>query len=454
MLEFATPDEVGLSATGLDTVDQVVQDAVDQGQIAGAATLTARHGRIVRTRIFGLDSLSPRRPLHDDTIFHIFSMTKPVTGVALSILADRGLWRPEDPVAVHLPELAGLRVLSGYNDRGEPVLDEARQQPTMAQLLTHTAGFSYGFDPALPETRLYQQVKPLRAPNLDEFVARVAQLPLAYQPGTRWQYSISMDLQGAVVERLTGRRFADFLREELFAPLGMTDTAFFVPPAQQHRLATLNRSDAPGQFEPSPNILFRDHFAEPGAAYGGMGLYSTLTDYARFAQLLLNRGAWAGHRIVSQAALTAQMTNHLPQAWLTDGFDAGHMHFRPGFGYGYNGAVVFDPEAAQLPVGRGSYFWDGAAGTWFWVDPENDLLYVGMIQLFSYSAPPLQALTQVAMAQALRSLGLALTLGRPRVGHCWCGLRRVGRCGRVRAAVGADGGDVAALSPGRPARAG
>jgi CubicO group peptidase (beta-lactamase class C family) len=400
-LGFAAPEEVGLSAAGLDAVDQVVQDAIDQRQIAGAATLTARHGRIVRTRVMGLDSLSPRRPLPEDAIFHIFSMTKPVTGVAMSILADRGLWRPQDPVAAHLPELDGLRVLAGYDSRGQPVLEDARQQPTMEQLMTHTAGFSYGFDPGLPETRLYQQVRPLRASSLEDFSARVAQLPLAYQPGTRWQYSISMDLQGAVVERLTGRRFADFLREELFAPLGMTDTAFFVPPSQRHRLATLNRSDSPGQLEPSPNILFRDHDEEPGAAFGGMGLYSTLTDYARFAQLLLNRGTWAGRRIVGEAGLAAQMSNHLPEAWLADRFDAGQMHFRPGFGYGYNGAVVFDPEAAQLPVGRGSYFWDGAAGTWFWVDPENDLLFVGMIQLFSYAAPPLQALTQAAMARAL-----------------------------------------------------
>jgi CubicO group peptidase (beta-lactamase class C family) len=400
-LGTAAPEEVGLSAAGLDAVDQVVRDAVDRGQIAGAATLTARHGAIVRTTVAGVDRLSPRTPLRDDAIFHIFSMTKPVTGVAMSILADRGGWRPEDPIAAHLPELAGLRVLSGYDDHGEPVLEDPLAPPTMAQLMTHTAGFSYGFDPAMPETRLYRQVRPLGAPDLDEFVARVARLPLAYQPGTRWQYSISMDLQGAIVERLTGRRLADFLREELFAPLGMTDTAFFVPPSQRDRLATLNMSDGTRPLEPTPNILFDDHFEEPGAAYGGMGLYSTLTDYARFAQLLLNRGTWEGRRIVSEQALAAQMTNHLPESWLEQGWDAGQMHFRPGFGYGYNGVVVYDPEAAQLPVGRGTYFWDGAAGTWFWVDPENDLLFVGMIQLFSQSAPPLQALTQAAMARAL-----------------------------------------------------
>ncbi|HVT70092.1 MAG TPA: serine hydrolase domain-containing protein, partial [Trebonia sp.] len=248
----------------------------------------------------------------EDAIFHIFSMTKPVTGVAMGILADRGLWRPEDPVAKHLPELAGLQVLAGYDAAGEPVLEDAVQPPTMAQLMTHTAGFSYGFDPQAPETRLYRQARPLRAATLEQFVERMATLPLAYQPGSRWQYSVSMDLQGAIVERLTGRRLADFLREELFGPLGMTDTGFFVPPSQRDRLATLNATDDTHHLEPTANILFPDHFEEPGAAYGGMGLYSTLTDYARFAQLLLNRGTWAGRRIVSEAALAAQMTNHLP----------------------------------------------------------------------------------------------------------------------------------------------
>jgi CubicO group peptidase (beta-lactamase class C family) len=400
-LGTASPEDVGLSSVGLDRVDAVVQDAVDRGLIAGAVTLTARHGKVVRTRVLGVDHRFPRKPLREDTIFHIFSMTKPVTGLAMSILADRGLWHPDDPIAKHLPELADLKVLAGFDAAGKPILEDAEHPPTMLELMTHRAGFAYGSDKARPETRLYKKLEPLSAPTLDDFVARLAELPLAYQPGSRWQYSIAMDIQGAIVERLTGRRFADFLREEVFEPLGMVDTGFFVPPTKHARLARLHLSTGPLRLVPFHNIMFRDHFQEPGAAYGGMGLYSTVGDYARFAQLLLNRGEWEGRRIVSETTLAAQMSNHLPESMLAAGFVAGHMHFRPGFGYGYDGAVVFDPVAAELPVGRGSYFWDGAAGTWFWVDPENDLLYVGMIQLFSYTAPPLQALTQTAMADAI-----------------------------------------------------
>ena len=400
-LGTASPGDVGLSSAGLDRVDAVVQDAVDKGLIAGAVTLTARHGKVVRTRVVGTDHRFPRKPLHEDTIFHIFSMTKPVTGLAMGILADRGLWHPGDPVAMHLPELAGLKVLAGFDPTGKPILEDAEHQSTMLELMTHRAGFAYGSDKDRPETRLYKKVEPLRAATLGGFIERLARLPLAYQPGSRWQYSVAMDIQGAIVERLTGRRFADFLSEEVFEPLGMVDTAFFVPPTKRGRLARLHLSAGPLHLVPFHNIMFRDHFQEPGAAYGGMGLYSTVGDYARFAQLLLNRGEWEGRRIVSEKALAAQMSNHLPESMLAERFVAGHMHFRPGFGYGYDGAVVFDPVAAELPVGRGSYFWDGAAGTWFWVDPENDLLYVGMIQLFSYAAPPLQALTQTAMADAL-----------------------------------------------------
>ncbi|MCU1413772.1 MAG: beta-lactamase [Microbacteriaceae bacterium] len=397
----STPEEVGLSSAGLDTVDAIVQDAVDRKQIAGAVTLVARHGTIVRTRVMGVDHRFPRKKLTEDSIFHIFSMTKPVTGLAMSILADRGLWHPDDLISKHLPEFANLRVLTGFDERGNPILEDAEHAPTMLELMTHRAGFGYGQDKVRPETRLYKKVQPLKATSLDDFIARVATLPLAYQPGLRWQYSISMDIQGAIVERLTGRRYADFLREEVFEPLGMTDTGFFVPPVKRKRLARLHLSTSRLKLLPFYNFLFPDHFSEPGAAYGGMGLYSTAGDYARFAQLLLNQGEWNGKRIVSAKALKAQMTNHLPGEMLEKRWDAGHMHFRPGFGYGYNGTVVYDPAAAGLPVGAGTYFWDGAAGTWFWVDPENDLLYVGMVQIFSYGAPALQAMTQTAMAEAI-----------------------------------------------------
>ena len=397
----AAPEDVGLSSLGLDRVEAIITDHIDRGIITGAVTLTARHGVIVRQENHGRDRWPRRRPLARDTIFHIFSMTKPITGLAMGILADRGLWHPDDPIAKHLPELADRQVMTGVDASGRPVLVEADHQPTMRELMTHMAGYTYGRRPGDPLDALFKKVKPLRAKGLDDFVDRISRLPLANQPGTEWRYSIAMDIQGAIIERLTGRRLADFMRDEVFEPLGMVDTGFYVPREKKHRLAGLYFNGRGIRRAPVPNPMFRDPRGEPTSAWGGMGLFSTVDDYARFAQLLLNEGRWGDRRIVSAEAVRAQMTNHVPVPLLEGRFETGHMHFRPGFGYGYNGVVVYDPIAAELPVGRGTYFWDGAAGTWFWADPENDLLYVGMIQLLSYSAPPLQRLTQVAMAGAI-----------------------------------------------------
>ncbi len=197
----------------------------------------------------GLDRRFPRTPIRTDTIFRIFSMTKPVTGLAMGILADRGLWRPDDAVADHLPELRNLRVVTGFDDRGAPILADPVHPPTMRELMTHTAGFTYGRDRSDPLRPLYRKERPLRARDLDDLVARVSRLPLAYQPGTSRRYSISMDLQGAIVERLSGQSLPDFFREHIVEPLGMTDTAFHTPPGK--RRAVLHRRPAAAGAEPA-----------------------------------------------------------------------------------------------------------------------------------------------------------------------------------------------------------
>ncbi|MEP9360235.1 serine hydrolase domain-containing protein [Sphingomonas sp. KR3-1] len=398
-MERVLPEQVGLSGEGLDAVDAAVQAKIDAGIVVGAVTLTLRHGRIARVRTLGLDDIETAKPLAEDTIFRIFSMTKPITGTAMMILHDAGLWRPEDPIARHLPELANLMVLDG---EGRVSADH---QPTMTELMTHRAGFGYGLTLGEPKDRieaLYREACVLQAADLDEMIARLATLPLAHQPGTLWRYSLSMDVQGAIIERLSGQRLADFLRTRIFEPLGMRDTGFFVPPEKRDRLASLYFKPLDGPLEKwAVNPMRPDPESEPAFAMGGAGLYSTALDYARYAQLLLGGGTFEGRRIVSAEGVRAQMTNRLPDALLETRFVAGHQKFRPGFGYGYNGVVVTDPELAGLPVGRGSYHWDGAAGTWFWVDPENNLAFVGMIQLLSYAAPPLQEITQALMAGAI-----------------------------------------------------
>jgi CubicO group peptidase (beta-lactamase class C family) len=233
-------------------------------------------------------------------------------------------------------------------------------------------------------------------------VARLTQAPLAYEPGTRWRYSIGMDVQGAVIERLTGRSLPDFMREEIFAPLGMIDTDFYISSDKIARLATLYRhSKFRGLVEAEAVLFGRDTGRIPKIPSGGGGLFSTVDDYARFAQMLLAKGALEGVRIISPEATALMCANHLSDEILAGGYGVGHQQIRPGFGHGFNGAVFTDPELAASGVGRGTYQWDGAAGTWFWIDPENDLICVGMIQRMDERSPPCQRMAQAWVAEDL-----------------------------------------------------
>ncbi len=416
-LSPAAPETVGLSSAGLERIDALIQSLIDKGELAGAVTLTARHGKVVRTNAMGMKDIAAGEKLQTDTIFRIFSMTKPVTGAAMAILWDEGLWRPEDPIEKHLPEFAGVRVFDGLDAGGKPKTVAAQSKPTMGQLMTHTAGLQYGFNPQEPLDKLYQDAKVWQSANLAQFARKVASLPLAYQPGTKWVYSLSMDVQGAIIEKLSGQTLPDFYRTRIFEPLGMTDTAFHTPPQKKPRLATLYRKTAEAGLKATRNILAGgDPESPPAVAVAGGGLVSTAADYARFAQMLLNGGELNGRRIVSAAALKEQMTNRLSDALVNGGFGVGLQQIRPGYGYGWNGSVFYDPMAAGVPVGQGTYQWDGAAGTWFWVDPANDLLFVGLIQLFSETAPPLQKIAQTMMASAYQPSqhppGMALHLPR------------------------------------------
>ena len=398
VLAPARPEDVGLSPEGLAAVDAAVQGQIDRGALAGAVTLVARHGRLVHLNALGLKDIVTGEPMAADTLFRIYSMTKPVTAVAMMILYDRGLWTPDDPIARHLPEFAGVQVFAGLDSEGGPLLAPPDHAPTLLELMTHTAGLSYGFNPDDPVDKLYQGAHVWSSNSLAEMSAKLAALPLAYQPGSKWLYSLSMDVQGAIIERLTGQSLPDFMQEHLFGPLGMVDTAFHLPAEKRARLASGYRQSRSG-LKPEKPMLF-DHAEPPALASGGGGLFSTAHDYARFAQMLLNRGELDGRRIISPEAAKLMMTNHLSDEMMAAGFGVGAQSIRPGFGYGFNGVVFTDPEACGIPVGRGTYHWDGAWGTWFWVDPEHDLLYVGMIQRGLTFSSNLQALTQTLMADA------------------------------------------------------
>ena len=390
------PETVGLSSAGLARIDEMLSGLVAEGQLPGAAVLVARHGEIVHRSVQGLKNLARGEPLGHDTIYAIFSMTKPVTAVAMMILYDEGLWSPDDPIARHLPEFADLRGPGGAA-LGHP--------PTMLELMTHTAGFGYGIglgphdvaDQALIDTGVW------RAGDLADMARRVASVPLAYQPGAKWRYSLAMDLQGAIIERLSGQSLPDFMRTRIFQLLGMVDTDFFVPKDKLGRLATPYHMYGVSELTVLDHLSFRrDGVAIPKLPSGGGGLYSTLEDYARFARMLLNGGELDGVRVISGDAARLMMSNHLSDGLLAGGFVAGVHRMRPGYGYGFNGAVFADPALAGSPVGRGTYQWDGASGVWFWIDPENQIVFVGMIQrMLQEGMAPLQAMTQALVAEAM-----------------------------------------------------
>lgn len=396
ILPPARPEEVGLSSEALARIDAWLAGIVADKQLAGVSTLVARHGKMAHRAVIGLKDLASGEPLAEDTIFRIYSMTKPVTAVAMMVLYERGLWSPDDPIAKHLPEFADVK-----GPGGAPV-DHA---PTLLELMTHTAGFGYGIGPGPHDATdaAYIEAGIWQADGLEDFSRRLAAIPLAYQPGSAWRYSLSMDLQGAIIERLTGQNLADFMREAIFAPLGMVDTDFYVPEAKLPRLATLYHMYFVSELTVLDHPGFvRDPKVVPKVASGGGGLYSTLDDYARFAQMLLNQGELGGLRILQPASVALMTANHLPDAIIQRGVIAGAQRIGPGRGYAFNGAVFYDPEAAGSPVGRGTYQWDGASGVWFWIDPENDLLFVGLIQrMMQEGMPRLQETTQAMVAEAI-----------------------------------------------------
>jgi len=403
VLSDAKPEEVGLTPAGLARVDHAIGEMIAAKELAGAVTLVARHGKIVHRSAQGLKDIASGEPLALDTIFRIYSMTKPVTAVAMMILHDQGLWSPDDPIAKHLPEFEGVRVFTGLGADGALLTEAAGHPPTLRELLTHTAGFRYGFDPQDPLDAAYIASGVWTSTSLAEMMRRLATLPLGYQPGTKWLYSLSMDVQGAIIEKLSGQTLPDFMRERIFKPLGMVDTDFFVPAEKAPRLATLyHHSKSKGLSVMDRPLLGRDASKIPGLPSGGGGLFSTAADYARFAQMLLNKGSLGGVRILEPASVALMTANHLSDEILGGGHGVGLQQIRPGYGYGFNGAVFHDPPAAGSRVGRGTYQWDGAAGTWFWVDPEHHLLYVGLIQRMAEDgAPHLQAITQQLIAEAM-----------------------------------------------------
>ena len=235
LLPNTKPEQVGFSSERLQHLDAAMQQKVDEKQFAGIVTILARHGKVVEFKTYGKKNLATGAPMEKDTIFRIYSMTKPVTGAAMMMLYEEGKWQPDDPISKYIPEFANLKVFKGVDNSGELILEDPVHPPTMLQLMTHTAGFTYGSGSDVVD-KMYHDQQVVHSATLQEMINKLAKLPLLYQPGTRWVYSISVDIQGYLVEKLSGKSLPDFMRERIFEPLGMKDTGFYVPKEKMDRL--------------------------------------------------------------------------------------------------------------------------------------------------------------------------------------------------------------------------
>lgn len=379
-LPEAKPESVGFSSERLKRLDAGMKAAVDNKQLAGIATVVARRGQVVQQMTYGQADTAAGKPMQMDSIVRIYSMTKPITGVAMMMLYEEGKWKPSDPISKHIPEFKDLKVYTGNGPDGQPQFAAPTHAPTMGELMSHTAGFTYGVFGATPVDKLYQQASPLAAASLQEFIDRMAKLPLLYQPGEGWEYSVGVDIQGYLVEKLSGQPFPEFLQQRIFAPLGMGDTAFYVPSAKMSRLATIYQWRADG-LSGMPHDKGVNE--APGLPSGGGGLYSTANDYLRFAQMLANEGQLDGKRLLAPSTVAVMTANHVPEGVKSQNgkFGIGNYRMRPGFGFGFDVAIYEEPLAIGSPAGKGTYLWDGLAGTWFWIDPTNDVVFLGIIQI-------------------------------------------------------------------------
>ena len=391
-LETVDPDAVGVSATRLERLTAGMQGMVDDKRLAGVVTLMARGGKLVHSHVAGVQDIESGAPMERDSIFRIYSMTKPITGVALMMLYEEGRWRLNDPVSRFIPGFADLKVHDGNRANGEPRLVDAARPMTMAELMSHAGGLGYGLGAANHVDRVYREQRVLNADEpLQAMIDKLSDLPLLAQPGTRWYYSIGVDVQGYLVEKVSGQPFAEFLQERIFDPLGMVDTAFYVPEEKLDRVALIYGEADDGGLERFDMGPTRTEM--PAGPSGGGGLWGTADDYLRFTQMLLNGGELDGTRLLAPRTVELMHTNFLsPEALET---------MRPGQGFGLDFATVHDPATAGEPYAKGSYYWGGAAGTWFWIDPQTDLTFVGMIQHRGPAVREVQGISRNLVYQAI-----------------------------------------------------
>jgi CubicO group peptidase (beta-lactamase class C family) len=365
----AAPEEVGLSPEQLARLDAKMHSYVDSGKTGGVVTLIARHGKIAHFNAYGWADRETQQPMERDTVVRMFSMTKPVASVALLMLYEEGKFQLTDPLEKYIPEFTNVMVFAGRDANGEAILEKPKRKITIQDVFRHTAGFSYGefgdaeIDKAFVDAGM-------RMKNQEDFAKSLASFPLIYQPGEKWFYSFSHDMQAYLVEYFSGMSFAEFCRTRIFEPLDMPNTFFGQPVERPGNYATLYLKGEDGEVTTVP----WDQQPRYGSTIlGGSGMSSNARDYLQFAQMLLNRGELDGVRLLNPRTVDFMATNHL-----AEGIQAGSFKGR---GYGLGVEVVTDPVQYGYPMSKGQFGWSGAATTYFAVDPKEDMVTILVTQI-------------------------------------------------------------------------
>lgn len=394
-LESAAPEDVGMDSDRLDRITQAMQGYVDEGLLAGVVTMAARDNKVVHFESVGYRDLEAEAAMTNDALFRIYSMTKPITGVALMILYEEGKFRLADPVEMYLPELKDLQVYAGTDDDGNIITEPQNHKMTIRELMSHTGGLSYGIFAASPVDTKYVEAGLLdNGDTLEEFTTKLGQIPLKHQPGTTWEYSVSVDVQGYLVEKLAGQSFGSFLEERIFEPLQMTDTDFHVPEEKRSRFAQIYGYDEEGELAAGELFAGANFLDDPVFESGGGGLVSTAMDYMRFSQMVLNGGELDGVRILAPLTVDLMHRDQTPKTM------AGSVLGAQGTSFGLDFAVIEDPVEAES-YSTGEFYWGGAAGTWFWIDPVENLVFIGMIQQAGSKLPNVRATSKRLLYQSI-----------------------------------------------------
>jgi CubicO group peptidase (beta-lactamase class C family) len=363
------PTAHGFSAESFANFNSQFHRIVKDGKLSNIVTLVSRYGKIVNLDAHGVLDISaqPAVPVETDSIFRIASMTKPITGAAMMMLWEGGKWAMEDAVAKHIPEFKDLKVKDG--DRLVP----QNMPMTMKQLMSHSAGFGRSSD--------YTDLN-LREGDLQDMINELAKRPLLYQPGKDWRYGPSVDIQGYIIQKLSGLGLDEFFEQHLFSPLGMKDTGFWVDSSKSARIARIHRYDDNRNLIPAGDAnIFPT--SSPKFLAGGGGLYSKIEDYWRFSQMLLNGGEFEGRRYLKASTVELMRINVLEPGVNVTLYSP---HTR-GLGFGMDFAIILDPKAAKTSQGIHSFYWGGFFGTWFWIDPVNELIVIGFMQLIDGTKP-------------------------------------------------------------------